>query len=64
MLLQVTPVIKGLMTALDRGNSDFGLLGYKFNMRAKLREQTCSYEEKDIYSVATLLDPRYVLYFD
>ena len=46
------------MTALDRGN-DFGQVGYKFNMRAKLREVTEGYEEKDIYSVATLLDPRY-----
>ena len=47
------------MTALDRGNNDFGQVGYKFNMRAKLREVTEGYEEKDIYSVATLLDPRY-----
>ena len=49
------------MTALDRGNADFGLIGYKFNMRAKLREKTCEYEGLDIYSVATLLDPRYAL---
>ena len=52
------------MTALDRGNSDFSLIGYKFNMRAKLREQTGNYEQADIYSVATLLDPRYILYYN
>lgn len=47
------------MTALDRGNADFGIIGYKFNMRSKLRYKTSDYEEKEIYSLATLLDPRY-----
>ena len=55
------------MKALNRSNDDFGLIGYKFNMRAKLREKTEGYEEQEIYSVATLLDPRlvcgYVSYF-
>ena len=50
-----------LMNALDRGNDNFGQIGYKFNMRAKLREKTEGYEDNYIYSVATLLDPRSVL---
>ena len=49
------------MTALDRGNADFGIIGYKFNKRAKLRYNTSDYEEKEMYSIATLLDPRYPL---
>ena len=49
------------MTALDRGNADFGIIGYKFNMRSQLRYKTSDYEEKEIYSIATLLDPRYPL---
>ena len=47
------------MTVLDRGNADFGIIGYKFNMRAKLRYKTSDYEEKEIYSIATLLEPSY-----
>ena len=49
------------MTALDHGNADFGIIGYKFNMRSKLRYKTSDYEENEIYSIATLLDPRYPL---
>ena len=49
-----------LLAALDRGENDMGIIGYKFNMRVKLRAMMGHFEEDghDIYSVATLLDPR------
>ena len=55
------PVVTVLLTALDRAENDMGIIGYKFNMRAKLRAMMGHFEENgnDAYSVATLLDPRY-----
>ena len=56
---EVIPVVTILLAALDRGNDDLGVVGYKFNLRSKLREKMGHFESIDIYSLATLVDPRY-----
>ena len=59
------PVVTVLLAALDRGENDMGIIGYKFNMRAKLRAMMGHFEEdgNDAYSVATIVDPRCVVVF-
>ena len=54
-----------LLAALDRGENDMGIIGYKFNMRAKLRDMMGHYEEdgNDACSVATIVDPRFLVVF-
>ena len=57
--MKVIPVLTILLAALDRGNDDLGVAGYKFNLRSKLRDKMGHFESIDIYSLATLVDPRY-----
>ena len=52
------PVVTMLLGALDKDKEDMELLGYKFNMRSKLRAMMGGFEEKEIYGLATLVDPR------
>ena len=56
---EVIPVVTILLAALDRGDNDMGVIGYKYNMRSKLREKMGHFEGVDNYSMATLVDPRY-----
>ena len=50
-----------LLAALDRGENDMGIIGYKFNMRAMMGH--FKEDGNDAYSVATIVDPRCVIFF-
>ena len=56
---EVVPVVTILLDALSRGTNDAGIIGYKFNLRSKLRESMGDFEKNLNYAMATLVDPRY-----
>jgi hypothetical protein len=56
---EVVPVTTILLDALAQGKNDAGVIGYKFNLRSRLRESMGDFEKDPTYAVATLLDPRY-----
>jgi hypothetical protein len=56
---EVVPVVTILLNALAQGKNDAGVIGYKFNLRSRLRDSMGDFEKNPTYAVATLLDPRY-----
>jgi hypothetical protein len=56
---EVVPVTTILLNALARGKDDAGVIGYKYNLRSKLRESMGDLEKNLDYALATQVDPRY-----
>jgi hypothetical protein len=56
--VQVIPVVGILLRALDRAEGDLGVIGWKARLRERVMVRLGNVENENIYSVATLLDPR------
>ena len=57
--VQVIPVVGILLRALDRAEGDLGVIGWKARLRERVMVRLGNVENENIYSVATLLDPRW-----
>jgi hypothetical protein len=54
----VIPVVTIILRSLDRTEGDHGVIGWKARLKERVLARLGNVEREQIYSVATLLDPR------
>ena len=52
-----------LLRGLEKAPNDHGVIMWKTNLRRAVLERLGGLEMEECYSVATLLDPRYFIYY-
>ena len=57
---QVIPMVTIMMHSLERTEMDYGVIGWKANLKERITERLGNVEFEESYSVATLLDPRLI----
>ena len=55
---QVIPMVSIMMHSLERTGKDYGVIGWKANLKERITERLGNVDFEESYSVATLLDPR------